>query len=135
MVGFFAPLEAELILKIPLSPTNVEDKLIWPHVPNGMYVVKLGYRFLVQEKTGPQPSHQVQADSPNIWHRIWGLSMPNKVKNFLWRACKELPVKTNLTRRKVLAEDICCHCNLKAEGRFHALWDCAALSAIWEADT
>lgn len=122
MVGFFAPLEAELILKIPLSPTNVENKLIWPHVPNGMYVVKLGYRFLVQEKTGPQPSHQVQADSPNIWRQIWGLSVPNKVKNFLWRACKEaLPVKTNLMRQKVLAEDICCHCNLRAEDGFHAL--------------
>ena len=62
--------------------------------------------------------------------------MPNKVKNFLWRVCKEaLPVKTNLVRRKVLAEDICCHCNLKAEDGVHVLWDCANLSAIWEADT
>nr|XP_023916712.1 uncharacterized protein LOC112028271 [Quercus suber] len=135
VAGFFTPLEADLILKIPLSPTNVEDKLIWPHVPNGVYTVKSGYRFLVQEKAGPRPSHQVQADSPNIWRRIWGLSVPNKVKNFLWRACKEaLPMKTNLMRRKVLAKYICCHCNLRAEDGFHALWDCAALSAIWEVD-
>ena len=122
MVGFFAPLDADLIQKIPLSPTNVKEKFIWPHVSNGVYTVKSGYRFLVQEKTGPQPSHQVQADSPNIWRRIWGLLVPNKVKNFLWRACKEaLPVKTNLMRQKVLAEDICCHCNLRAEDGFLAL--------------
>ena len=58
VAGFFAPLEADLILKIPLSPTNVEDKLIWPHVSNGVYTVKSGYRFLVKEKVGSMPSLQ-----------------------------------------------------------------------------
>ncbi|KAL0003155.1 hypothetical protein SO802_016936 [Lithocarpus litseifolius] len=136
VAGLFAPLEADLILKIPLSPTNVEEKLIWPYVPNGVYSVKSGYRFLVQETADPRPSHQAQGDSTSVWRRIWGLSVPNKVKNFLWRACKEvLPVKANLVRRKVLAEDICCHCHLKAEDGLHALWDCAELSTIWEADT
>ncbi|KAL0014108.1 hypothetical protein SO802_001177 [Lithocarpus litseifolius] len=64
VAGFFAPLEADLILKIPLSATNVEDKLIWPHVPNGVYSVKSGYRFLVREKAIPRPSHQAQAQPP-----------------------------------------------------------------------
>lgn len=81
MAGFFA-LEVELILKIPLSPTNVEDKLIWPHVPNGVYIAKSGYRYLVQYKVGPRPSHQDQAITPNVWRRIWGLLVPNKVKKF-----------------------------------------------------
>lgn len=95
-----------------------------------------GYRFLVQEKAGPRPSCQVQVDTPSVWRQIWGLSVPNKVKNFLWRACKEaLPVKTNLVCRKILVEDIYYHCNLKAEDGYHALWDCAELSANWEADT
>ena len=98
--------------------------------------MKSGYRFLVQEKVGSRFSLQAQANTPSVWRRIWGLSVLNKVKNFLWRACKEaLPIKTNLVCRKVLTEDICCHCNLKAEDRLHALWDCANLSAIWEADT
>ena len=56
VVGFFAPLDADLIQKIPLSPTNVKDKFIWPHVSNGVYTVKSGYRFLVQEKAGSRPS-------------------------------------------------------------------------------
>ena len=62
LYGYFAPLEAELILKIPLSPTKVEDKLFWPHVPNGVYSVKSGYRFLVKEKTGPPPSPPSQVE-------------------------------------------------------------------------
>ena len=40
LLGYFAPLETDLILKIPLSPTTIEDKLIWPHFPNGVYTVK-----------------------------------------------------------------------------------------------
>ena len=67
MAGFFAPLEADLILKISLSPTNVEDKLIWPHVSNGVYTVKSGYRFLVKEKAGSRPSLQAQVDTPSVW--------------------------------------------------------------------
>ena len=100
LAGIFAPIEAALIQKIPLSPINVEDKLIWPHVPSGVYSVKSGYRFLAKEKAGSRDTPQAQTDSPNFWRRIWGLSVPNKVKNFLWRACKEaLPVKSNLVRR------------------------------------
>ena len=61
--------------------------------------------------------------------------MPNKVKKILWRACREaLPVKMNLVCRRVIEEDVCSHCNLKAEDGFHSLWDCSELSAIWETD-
>ena len=80
ITGFFAPLEVELILKIPFSPTNVEDKLIWPHVSNGVYTVKSGYQFLAQEKEGPRPSSQSQAATSNVWRRIWGLSIPTRSK-------------------------------------------------------
>nr|XP_023884545.1 uncharacterized protein LOC111996780 [Quercus suber] len=135
LTGYFAPMEVDLILKIPLSPTNVEDKLIWPHVPTGVYSVKSGYRFLAEDKPGLLPTQFSHGEATNIWRSIWRLSVPNKVKNFLWRACKEaLPVKKNLVRRRVLDEDVCCHCKLKAEDGYHALWDCSELSTIWETD-
>ena len=44
-------------------------------------------------------------------------------------------MKKNLVRKKVIAEDVCCKCNLEAEDGYHALWDCPELTAIWEADT
>ena len=49
--GFFASLEVDLILKIPLSPNYVEEKLFWPHTANGVYSVKSGYNFLAKEKS------------------------------------------------------------------------------------
>ena len=128
-------METDLILKIPLSPTIVEDKLIWPHVPTGVYTVRSSYRFLVKEKSNPSSSPFSQNEATSIWGCIWRLSVPNKVKNFPWRACREvLPVKMNLVHRRIIEEDVCSHCNLKAEDGFHALWDCSSLSAIWETD-
>ena len=54
------------------------------------------------------------------------------MKNFLWRVCKEaLPVKRNLRRRKIIEEDTCDHCKSSAESEFHALWECSALTSVW----
>nr|POE53196.1 hypothetical protein CFP56_13604 [Quercus suber] len=115
MAGFFAPLEAELMLKIPLSPTNVEDKLIWPHLPNRVYTVKSKYRYLVQDKVGPQLSLQVQVETPNVWRRIWGAlgvekskklsleGVSKKFTNFYELACFVLENGRNLELFAALA--------------------------------
>lgn len=59
--------------------------------------------------------------------------MPNKVKNFLWRACRDaLPTKTNLRKRMILTSDVCDHCNRKSENITHALWNCSELNQLWE---
>ena len=63
---------------------------------------------------------------------VWSLSVPNKVKNFLWRVCKEaLPMKRNLRRRKIIEEDTCDHCKSNAKSEFHALWECLTLASVW----
>ena len=60
------------------------------------------------------------ADNPQqqneVWNLIWGLNVPNKVRNFMWQVCKEaIPAKHNLMRRKILNEDRCEHCGVEAE--------------------
>ena len=37
--GLFTPQEAELILSIPLCPNAVEDIVVWPFTPSGIYTV------------------------------------------------------------------------------------------------
>ena len=133
--GFFAPLEVGLILKIPLSSNHVEDKLVWPHTANGVYSVKSEYNFLAKEKTSPSLVVSLQDDGRSIWKKLWSLSVPNKIKNFLWRASREaIPVKKNLVARKVLSEEVCDHCHVATEDVHHALWECHELSALWESN-
>ncbi|KAL0000424.1 hypothetical protein SO802_014205 [Lithocarpus litseifolius] len=108
--GLFSPEEAAMVLSIPLSRTPVEDKIIWPFTLSG----------------NPQQQNEV-------WKLIWGLNVPNKVRNFMWRACKEaIPTKHNLLKRKILNEDRCEQCGVESETTAHALWNCSTLDKIWE---
>lgn len=64
---------------------------------------------------------------------IWGLGVPNKIKNFVWRSCRDaVPVKKNLKKRKILQDDTCGHCGQAEELVLHAFWECSKLSLIWD---
>lgn len=46
----FIPHEARMIKSIPLCFTDAEDKLYWPSMVDGVYVVKIEYRLLIKDK-------------------------------------------------------------------------------------
>ena len=65
---------------------------------------------------------------------IWLLHLPNKVKNFMWRACQNsLPTKQNLVRRIVITDPHCDRCCVAAKNIIHALWLCPMLDSMWVA--
>ncbi|XP_023897961.1 uncharacterized protein LOC112009845 [Quercus suber] len=100
----FEPAKAAIIKGIPLCSFSQQDKLIWPFTPSGQYTVKSGYRFLYE---GSAPT-QASTEDSLFWKKIWDLEVPNKVKNFVWQACKEaLPTKENLYRRKIAQDALC----------------------------
>ena len=54
--------------------------------------------------------------------------MPSKVKNFVWRACKEaLPIKTNLYRRRIKPEATCEACKVENEDVSHVIFFCSSV--------
>lgn len=60
------------------------------------------------------------------------MQAPPKIKNFLWRACRNvLPTKHALMRRKILEEPICERCKRALEDSVHALWSCPELDVVW----
>jgi len=119
-------------MSIPLCRSYVEDKLVWPFTPSGTYTVKLGYRFLVNENSiNSAPMNSNQNDG--VWKLIWALSVPNKVKNFVWRSCRDaLLIKYNLRRCQILMDDACDHCQSSIETVLHAVWDCPKISRVWD---
>ena len=130
--GLLSPDEADLVLSIPLSRIPVEDKIIWPFTPSGKYTVNSGSKFLTKSNFVQNPSANQQRQS-GIWNQVWGLNVPNKVRHFIWRMCKEaIPSKHNLMRRKILVEDKCEQCGMESETVIHAVWECTKLDEIWE---
>ncbi|XP_042962413.1 uncharacterized protein LOC122296675 [Carya illinoinensis] len=60
------------------------------------------------------------------------MPVPNKIKIFDWRACKDgLPTKTNLLSKHVPIDGTCSFCNEKEEGACHALVGCKFLGETW----
>lgn len=126
--GLFAPEEAELIKRIPLARGSAEDILFWPHSSNGRYSCKTGYRFLKEENELIPFGEPVNT---KLWNGIWALNCPNKIKNFMWRACRNsVPSKVNLMRRTILQEAICERCHQVEESVVHAVWSCSSLDVV-----
>ena len=129
--GLFVPKEAELVKKIPLSRHSVDDKMFWPWTQSGAYTCKSGYRFLKMEDEEDR-MEEAQNGEKAFWKSIWGLRIPNKVKNFLWRACREaIPTKANLKWRHITENDRCERCRNKEETVLHVLWTCSKLDSVW----
>ena len=134
--ALFKPEEVQLIRGISLGDVSARDRMIWPHTQSGTYTVKSGYNLLSKEKENLDPLNTNPAPPQKLWKIIWSLSVPPKVRNFLWRAAKNaIPVKTNLVKRLVLQEEICDHYKAHSEDVIHALWLCPCLNEVWETDT
>ena len=109
----FYDFKATTIKNIPLCLSIQEDVLIWPFNPDGEYSVQSGYRFLQEANTFQQPGPSNARAMKPLWSKIWGLEVPNKVKNLIWRACKNsLPTKVNLARRKITSDSLCDICRV-----------------------
>ena len=63
----------------------------------------------------------------------FGLQIPNKVKNLLWRACRgAMPTKEALVRLTIIEDPLCNCCHATHETPLHALWLCKELETVWE---
>ena len=129
----FVPHEAEIILGLPLSSTLPSDTLIWSTTSNGKFSVRSAYKIAMETKV--QPDSGSCSDNSNMktfWKVLWGLKIPNKVKHFGWRACKNiLPTLSNLKKRGIVETDLCEECKMDCESSGHVFWNCLCASGTW----
>ncbi|KAJ1295893.1 hypothetical protein BS78_01G258100 [Paspalum vaginatum] len=133
----FRPADAECILNIPLSHNQVYDCLSWMHTRTGIYTVKSAYirakceaiHLKSSAKAKGEPSNQVCTTKE--WKSLWNIKAPPKMKIVLWRFAHNcLPTGQQLTRRKILAYNLCCHCG-REETIEHAFLSCKYVDEIW----
>ena len=123
VADIFNTRDRDLILKIPLSNRRDEDVWFWLVDPHGQYTVRSCYKML---------THCSHAPISSVWRKLWNLTVPNKVKSFLWRTTMNvLPTCDNLIRRRVEVMPICSFCNHQNETVLHALVDCAFARTCW----
>ena len=120
--------EADAICKIPLSRRSVVDSITWLHNKNGKFIVKLAYRVAQQVlKVGKGAESSNGGYGNQVWAALWKLKIPNKIKVFGWRACHDiLLTRLNLTKRRIISDNMCPICCRCPESTIHALRECAA---------
>ena len=107
------------------------DIVFWPLAKDGKYTCKSGYRFL-KEEVEFEWHEDSELQDKHHWKGIWSLHVPNKVKNFIWRACQNLlPTIMNLDRRIVIFDPTCERCCEMPKQILHALWFCSGLDVLW----
>uniref|UniRef100_A0A2N9IPV8 Reverse transcriptase domain-containing protein n=1 Tax=Fagus sylvatica TaxID=28930 RepID=A0A2N9IPV8_FAGSY len=130
--SIFLPLEAEQIKSIPLHPSR-HDSMVWSGTPNGQFSTRSAYQLQAAEKSSLSASTSDQSRNHSFWKSLWGVAVPNKIKVFMWRACKSsLPTKANLFSRGVLSSCTCPVCHDENETIFHTLWDCQYARTVWQ---
>ncbi|XP_042969542.1 uncharacterized protein LOC122302385 [Carya illinoinensis] len=123
--------ESKLILSLPISIRGSSDKLIWVVALNGIFSVKSAY-FVAYEL---QSMHKGQSSNASgleaQWKKIWGLQVPGKVKQVLWKALNDiLPTKAALVKKQVLQDGLCPICTREEESVLHVLWTCPAATDV-----
>lgn len=130
----FLPFEANAILKIPLFLHWGKDQQECGCTKNGLFSVKSTYYLVFSLKNAIESgSHEQDSSYRLFWKTLWKLQLPNKVKNFIWRACRDsLPTKSHLFHRKIVASSLCAFSCEVEEDIFHILCKCSTVHPVWE---
>lgn len=125
--------EVALILSIPLPDSPVKDLLIWHFSQKGFYTIKSGYwvaQSIQNRQVGDEGPSVVSEDV--LWRCLWTLTIPNRVKLFLWRCFHLiLPCNQTLFQRHIIPSPLCGRCGKKSKFVMHAIWSCRSSKVVW----
>ncbi|XP_041011418.1 uncharacterized protein LOC121255205 [Juglans microcarpa x Juglans regia] len=99
---------------------TVANRWIWEHERDGKFSVKTCYHFIVDKMRSNHAESSNMQGPQSLWKALWKMAMPNKIKIFDWRACKDgLPTKENLMKKQVVTEGHCDFCSHPREDLNH----------------
>ncbi|CAB4262087.1 unnamed protein product [Prunus armeniaca] len=132
--AFISSRDAQAIKAIPISNSDLPDRLIWPHTMNERYSVKFRYYYLMKHKKNQvvmkaSSSHVIDS---NVCFRIWNCQTLPKIKIFLWRSVNGfLPTFEIFFKRKLCQSPICPFCKEQPESIEHTLFLCPRAAKVW----
>ena len=96
------------------------------HHKKGLFTIKSAYKVVREVLHGGNLVESSRGYmGKEVWAALWKLRILNKIKVFGWRACNDiLPTKHNLSKRKIIEDEMCPICMRFPESAIHALWEC-----------
>jgi ribonuclease HI len=129
--------DAEQILRIPLSTQLTEDFVAWQYTKASTFSVRSAYHIEWNHQFGSKVTRSDGQGSmePNpVWEKLWKLLVPSKVNFFLWKALHgTLPGRAILADRHIKVHPQCPVCQLGPEDIGHLLFSCERANAVWYA--
>ncbi|KAK2659339.1 hypothetical protein Ddye_005872 [Dipteronia dyeriana] len=125
--------EVNAINSLPFGSSQAKDSLLWHFDKYGAYSIRSGYRpeRMLISREAPSGSKVV-----DWWKSLWSLQVPLKVRNFIWRACRNwIPTYHNLAAKGVKVQSLCPFCHMEPEIKLHDLWLCAGVKRARNACT
>jgi len=116
--------DAGEILNISTGAACKRDIRIWHYEKIGVYIIKSGYK-LARKCSMPSSSTGLN-NTVSWWKFLWRLSIPTKVKIFIWKGFHGwlLTNEALLKKQVKLSSFGCPVCKSGKETTLHALWLC-----------
>jgi hypothetical protein len=132
----FLQVDAERILRIPLSAQLEEDFVAWHHTKNYIFSVKSSYYIEWEYQFGSSVRRrdgQGSSQENPVWEKLWSLEVPSKVKIFIWKALHgTVPGMAILGSRHIKVQPQCPVCLLGPEDISHLLFGCTRARQVWQ---
>ena len=75
------------------------------------FLVRIAYKVALWMNQTVNVKHSRVQEEKRVWNRLWKLSIPPKVQNFVWWASSDiLPTRANLAHRRVPIDPKCAVC-------------------------
>jgi hypothetical protein len=131
--ALFSAWEVAAICSIPLPPRPRADRLFWTETTLGLFTVKSAYYLQLQQRAQCVLGESSwSGKDAKFWKFLWSLSLPPKVKKFIWRACLGIiPTNELLWHRHMRKDGFCSVYGCEMESVVHVLWSCSAANDVW----
>ncbi|CAN1817498.1 Putative ribonuclease H protein At1g65750 [Linum perenne] len=127
--------QSEAIRKIPIGPQDLQDEWCWKFTNNGGFTVKSAYRATYNDNDNRRLLNRtLRRFNEEDWKWLWNLSLPPKIRMFLWRCIHNcLATNKNLHKRGCAPTPLCSICSTHDETTLHCLFNCPHASRTWTA--
>lgn len=125
--SFFDPISTNKIHNTPFFHSVTKDTRVWKSRTNGDYSIRSAYKLCTHKLIDTTHLRRLRS-----WHLIWKIQAPPKVKNMIWRVCRNcIPTRQPLQSKDITCPSNCVLCDNGIKDSLHIFLNCPNSLHIW----